>query len=104
MPTLDERYNEAIQLKDDGKLQESAAMLEAITQEDDTFAIAFSALAVGYSQLGENEQAIAAAQRVCELEPDDPFSFTALSVTLQKSGQIPEAEAAMAKAHQLHGR
>ena len=101
MPTLDEIYDEAVQLKDEGKLQESIAKLEAIVKQDDTYALAYSALAVNYTQLEEFDRAIASAQRVCELEPNDAFSFTALSVTLQRAGRIPEAEAAMARAQQL---
>jgi hypothetical protein len=38
---------------------------------------------------------------VCELEPNDPFSFTALSVTLQRAGKIPEAEEALARARMM---
>ena len=55
-------------------------------------------------KLGRNDEAIAHAQKVCELEPNDPFSFTQLSVICQRCGKIPEAEAAMAQAHLLQGR
>ena len=100
-PDLNELYKDAIKLKDEGRLDESTALLEQIVQKDENFAIAYSALAVNYTQLGAFERAIAAAQRVCQLEPNDPFSYTALSVTLQRAGRIPEAEAAMAQARQL---
>jgi hypothetical protein len=36
-------------------------------------------------KLGRHEEAIQHAQRVCELDPEDPFSFTALSVTYQRA-------------------
>ena len=36
-------------------------------------------------KLGRHEEAIQHARRVCELEPNDPFSFTALSVTYQRA-------------------
>jgi Flp pilus assembly protein TadD len=39
--------------------------------------------------------------RACELEPNDAFSFTALSVTFQRAGKIQEAEDAMAHARTL---
>ena len=44
------------------------------------------------------------AVRVTQLEPNDPFSFTQLSVIFQRCGRIPEAEQAMAQAHMLQGR
>jgi Flp pilus assembly protein TadD len=46
------------------------------------------------------EQAIAHAKKVVELEPDDAFSYTALSVIYQRCGRIPEAEHAKAMAFQ----
>ena len=48
----------------------------------------------------EADKAIAHAQRVVELEPDDAFSYTALSVIYQRCGRIPEAEHAKAMAWQ----
>jgi Flp pilus assembly protein TadD len=62
-----------------------------------------SALAVVYTRLKRHDEAIAHAQQVCQLEPTDPFSFTALSVTFQRGGKIPEAEDAMARARMLQG-
>ena len=53
---------------------------------------------------GEVEKAIEHANKVVELEPDDTFSYTALSVIYVKCGKIPEAEAAKAMAFQReHG-
>jgi len=43
------------------------------------------------------------AQKVTELEPNDPFSFTQLSVICQRCGKIPEAEDAMARSRMLSG-
>ena len=38
-----------------------------------------------HRSLGQHEDAIQHARRACELEPNDPFSFTALSVTYQRA-------------------
>ena len=54
--------------------------------------------------LKRHEEAIKHGLRVCELEPNEPFSFTAMSVTFQRAGKIPEAEDAMARARMLEGR
>ena len=36
-------------------------------------------------KLGQHDEAIAHAQKVCALQPDDPFSYTAMSVTYQRA-------------------
>ena len=40
---------------------------------------------------------------VCELEPRDPFSYTALSVACMRAGRIAEAEDALARSRMLQG-
>jgi predicted Zn-dependent protease len=100
MPTADERYDEAIQLKEGGKVEEAIGKLRELLQEEPDHALAHSAMAVFYSGLDQHQEAIAHAQRVCELEPDDPFSFVALSLLCQKAGLIAEAEQALMAARQ----
>jgi tetratricopeptide (TPR) repeat protein len=78
-------YDEADKLKDAGKLDEAVAKLNEALSADANYALAHSALAVVLQKLGRHEEAIQHAQKVCELEPDDPFSFTALSVTFQRA-------------------
>src|SRR5262245_57956497 len=104
MPTNEELYDQANQLKDAGKLEEAAAVLEQICQQDAKYALAHSALAVLYGRLKRHEEAIRHGLAVCQIEPNDPFSFTAMSVTFQRAGKIPEAEDAMARARMLEGR
>ena len=50
---------------------------------------------------GRLEQAIAAALALTALTPDDPLAHTALSISLQQAGHIPEAEVAAARARIL---
>lgn len=47
---------------------------------------------------GELEPSIGAALALTALTPDDPLAHTALSISLQQAGHIPEAEAAAARA------
>jgi tetratricopeptide (TPR) repeat protein len=103
MPTNEQLYDEADKLKDAGKLDEAAAKLNELVAQDANYALAHSALAVVYTKLKRHDEAIAHAQRVCQLEPRDAFSFTALSVTYQRAGKIPEAEDAMARARMVQG-
>lgn len=50
---------------------------------------------------GRLEQSIAAALALTALTPNDPLAHTALSISLQRAGHIPEAEAAAARARIL---
>jgi Tfp pilus assembly protein PilF len=103
MPTNEEFYRQYEQLKDEGKLEEAAAVLEQALNQDPDFTLAHSALAVVFGRLKRHEDAIRHGLKVCELEPNDPFSFTAMSVTYQRAGKIPEAEDAMARARMMQG-
>jgi Flp pilus assembly protein TadD len=104
MPTNEELYDQADKLKDAGRLADAASVLEQLLAQDANFTLAHSALAVIYGRLGRHDDAIRHGLKVCELEPNDPFSFTAMSVTFQRAGKIPQAEEAMARAHMLQAR
>ena len=63
-----------------------------------------------YGRVGRHEDAVASGQRACEIDPSDPFHFTALSVTYQRAWQgtqnqqyIQLAEDAMARSRMLEG-
>jgi len=103
MASSEELYDEADRLKDSGQLEQAVAKYHEILTQDPSYGLAHSALAVVYTKLKQHDAAIEHARKVCELEPNDPFSFTALSVTYQRGGKIPEAEDAMARARMLQG-
>lgn len=50
---------------------------------------------------GRLEQSVAAALALTALTPGDPLAHTALSISLQHAGHVPEAEAAAARARIL---
>ena len=75
-----------------------AGKLEALVVDHPDYALAHAALGVFYGKLGRQDEAVEHAQRVCELEPDDPFSFMALSMICQKAGLRSEAEKALGEA------
>lgn len=111
MPTSHELYDEADQLKDEGKLEESVAKYQEILAQDPKFALAHAALAVVLGRLGRHEEAIEHARKVCELQPNEAFSYTALSVTYQRAyagtgnmAYIRDAEEAMARSRMVQGR
>jgi tetratricopeptide (TPR) repeat protein len=104
-------YDEADKLKDAGKLGDAVAKLNESLQADPNYSLAHAALAVVLQKLGQHDEALAHAKRVCELDPDDPFSFTALSVTYQRAfagtnntAYIRMAEDAMERSRMLQSR
>jgi Flp pilus assembly protein TadD len=100
MGTADELYDRAVELRDQGDKPGAVAKLEEAINLDPNFTIGHGMLAKLYADLAEADKAIAHARKVVELEPDDDFSYTALSVIYQRCGRIPEAEQAMAMAWQ----
>ncbi len=100
MPTPNELYDQAVDLRDQGDKPAAIARLEEAIGLEPSFAIGHGMLAKLYADLAEADKAIAHAQKVVELEPDDTFSYTALSVIYQRCGRIPEAENAKAMAWQ----
>jgi Flp pilus assembly protein TadD len=100
MPTPNELYDQAVDLRDRGDKPGAVALLEQAVGLDPAFAIGHGMLAKLYVDLADAEKAITHAKKVVELEPDDTFSYTALSVIYQRCGRIPEAEHAKAIAYQ----
>jgi Flp pilus assembly protein TadD len=103
MPTVDEQYDDAIRLKDQGNLEAAATKLLEIVGIAPTHALSHSALAVVMQKLGKADEAIAHAKKVVELEPNDPFSYAQLSVICQRCGRIAEAEDALARNRMMSG-
>lgn len=104
MATKEEIYDDADKLKDAGKLDEAVAKYQESLALDGDYALAHSALSMIYGRLGKHPEAIQHALKVCELEPGDTFSFTALSVVCQRAGKITEAEDALARARMMQQR
>jgi Flp pilus assembly protein TadD len=101
---LDKMYDAANQQKEDGDLEGAVAALKQVLEIDANHLHTNMALGVYLQKLGRLDEAIVHAVKVTEIEPEDPFSFTQLSVIYQRCGKIQEAEDAMARAHVLQGR
>jgi len=104
MPVIssrEDRYESAEQLKNAGNLAEAVAALEAVVIDFPDFSLAHSALAAWCTRLERHEDAVRHALKVCQLEPTDPFSYTAMSVACMRAGRITEAEDALAKSRLL---
>ncbi|MCA9136684.1 MAG: hypothetical protein KDB00_07995 [Planctomycetales bacterium] len=111
MSDIHSQYNEVEKLIDDEKFDEAIVGLKSILAEDDSFVLGHLALARVYTKTDQHEDAIKHGEKACELEPDDAFNFTAMSVTYQRAWAgtqdqqyIVKAEDAKAKAQMLQSR
>lgn len=108
MSTITSRYNEAEKLKDSGKTAEAISALEGILAEEPNHVLSHLTLGRLYTLAGKYDLAIQHGYRACELEPNEPFNFTALSLTYQRTFAgtqdhkfIQMAEDAMAESRRL---
>ncbi|MCA9193311.1 MAG: tetratricopeptide repeat protein [Planctomycetales bacterium] len=110
MSDIATRYNVAEALKDQGKFDEAIAILTEILTAEPAHILSHLTLGRIYTLQGNFEMAIEHGQQACNLEPNEAFNYTAMSVTYQRAfagtqdrRYIQLAEDAMAKAHQLQG-
>jgi tetratricopeptide (TPR) repeat protein len=108
MATTIELYKEAEALKREGKLEEAIAKLEELLAIDSSHVLAHLALAVNYGKVNKHDMAVMHGERAVEIEPQDQFNFTALSVTYQRAfeatqdrGYILKAEDAKQRSAQM---
>ena len=111
MSDIHSKYNETEKLIDDEKFEEAITALNEIVGEDESFVLAHLALARVYTKTGQHDEAIKHGEKACELEPQDSFNFTAMSVTYQRAWAgtqdqqyITKAEDAMAKAQMIQSQ
>jgi Flp pilus assembly protein TadD len=84
-----------------GAPAEAAKKFRAAIDADPSYFEAHHGLVRALRDAGRLEQAVAVALALTALTPDDPLAHTALSISLQHAGHIPEAEAAAARARVL---
>ena len=99
--TAEEFCHTGMDLLAAGQAEEAAKAFRAAIAADETCYDAHHGLVRALRDAGRLEQAIGAALALTALTPHDPLAHTALSISLQHAGHIPEAEAAAAKARIL---
>lgn len=101
MPDARAIYKEGFVRFAEDRIDEAIAKYREALEIDPKLAIAWNGLSMALRQQGDLDGAIAAAQRLVELEPEDPLSHTNLSILYQRKGMIAEAEDEKAQAMQL---
>ncbi|MGH9501139.1 MAG: tetratricopeptide repeat protein [Terriglobales bacterium] len=97
----EDHYYAALDLVAEGQPERALAEYEKCLAVDPGFAEAMHGMAKVLGDLNRLDEAIAVANRLAELDPDDVLAHTSLSVLYQKKGMIPEAEAEGNKARVL---
>ena len=100
--------SEAVELYKKGlALFGQARFDEAIAAYDEALAVqldwaeALHGKDMALMEAGELDEAIETGQRIVELEPNDAFAHTSLSIFFQRKGMIEEAEKEAAKARMI---
>ena len=101
MPSSEELYDQAVDCIADGKLDEAIAKYQAAVVLDAEFADAWEGLSMALADKALWDEAIAAAKKVVEPNPDDQLGYTNVSRIYQRAGNVPEAEAWAAKGRVL---
>jgi len=101
MATVDELYDRAVDAIADGDLEAAVAAYREALEIDPNFADGWEGLSMALTDLGRFDEAIAAAERVVEIMPDELLSYTNISRVYQKAGDVPKAEEWAAKGRML---
>jgi predicted Zn-dependent protease len=99
--TADEHCQTGIDLLAAGSPAEAAEAFRAAIAADSAHVEAHHGLVRALRDAGRLEQSVGAALALTALTPADPLAHTALSISLQTAGHVPEAEAAAARARVL---
>lgn len=99
---------QAIEIFDDatgdialGDLEAAIAKYEECVRLDPGYFDAWHALGMARMKAGDHAGAIKAGLQAAEINPNDQLVWSSLSMFYVKNGQVPEAEAAGAKARIL---
>ena len=101
MPTVDELYDRAVDCVADGDLDGAVVAYRQALEIDPDFADGWEGLSMALADRGRFDEAIAAAERVVALLPDELLSYTNISRIFQKAGDVPKAEEWAAKGRML---
>ena len=98
MPTVDQRYDEAIDLQQAGKLEEAVGKLEALDCRTARLCLGPCRAERLLRQAGPPGRGRRARPEGVRTGARRPFSFMAMSLVCQRAGRLPEAEQALGTA------
>ena len=97
----EDHYYAGLDLFSEGKYAEAIERYQQAIESDPIFTDAMHALARAFQDAGRLDDAIAIAQKIADIDPNDTLAHTSLSIFYQRKGMVPEAEAEANKARIL---
>lgn len=94
-------YYAALDLFAEGRHDEAVNAYREAIAADPTFTDALHGLCRALQELERYDEAVAAAEAIVRLDPEDILAHTSLSILYQRKGMVPEAEAEAGKARVL---
>jgi len=101
MPTIDELMDEGNTALAVGELEEAAKYFRRVVEQDPQFQDGWHALGMALYKLDRYEESIEAGTRAAQIDPNNQFVWSSLSLAYNANKQKAEAEAAGAKARIL---
>ncbi|MCB9914616.1 MAG: tetratricopeptide repeat protein [Planctomycetes bacterium] len=101
MSTRLEHYKRGMALFGENKFSEAIEAYRAALVEDPDWTDGLHGLAMAQMHAGQLDEAIATGKRIVELDADDAFAHTSLSMFYQRKNMIEEAEREAAKARMI---
>ena len=98
MPTTDELMDEGNTALAIGELEEAAKYFRQVVEQDPQFQDGWHALGMALYKLDRYEESIEAGKRAAQIDPNNQFVWSSLSLAYNANKQKAEAEAAGAKA------
>jgi Flp pilus assembly protein TadD len=99
--SAEDLYHEGLDRLAEGDAAGAAQKLRDCLEADPSMLDAMHGLIRALQEQGEFDAAIAVAQRLLQLDPDEVLAHTSLSILYQHKGMIAEAEAAALQAKLL---
>lgn len=96
-----EHYKQGMQLFGENKFAEAIEAYRASLAEDPDWTEGLHGLAMAQMHAGLLDDAIATGKRIVELDSNDAFAHTSLSMFYQRKNMIEEAEKEAAKARMI---
>jgi Flp pilus assembly protein TadD len=97
----EQHFQKALDLYAEGHSEKAIDEYQRCLSLNPSHSEALHGLARAYQELSRFDESLSISRRMVELEPDDPLSFTSLSIALHKKGLIAEAETAANQARIL---
>ena len=96
-----EHYKKALAFFGENNYLKAIEEYQAALKEDPDWPDGLHGLAMAQMNAGLLDDAITTGERLAEVNQNDPFVFTSLSMFYQRKGLLEEAEKASAKARML---